>query len=180
MIYEDFEYMTMSKGVKILKYHGKENVVFVPQYLECRPVTIIGQRAFNAPYIKEVYLPETIEKIESFAFENSNISSIYIPKHVNEIDDTAFTLCPRLSAFAVDENNLYYSSSNGILYNKDISWLINYPNNKKSKKYVVPKTIEILDCLIFKYCSKDLVIYIHNNCIVKNRNKLPLNIKIMK
>ncbi len=62
MIYDDFEYTIEPKGVKILKYYGKKDVVIVPQYLESRLVTIIGQEAFGAPYIKEVYLPATIKK----------------------------------------------------------------------------------------------------------------------
>ena len=46
-----------------------------------------------------------------------------------------------LTAFIVDEENPYFSSKDGVLFNKDQSVLIRYPENKADESYEIPSTV---------------------------------------
>lgn len=53
---------------------------------------------------------------------------------------------PSLKAFIVDEENKYFSSKDGVLYDKDRKVLINYPRDKQDESFKTPETVEgILD-----------------------------------
>ena len=56
-------------------------------------VTIIGENAFfgvKNVTNKVLVLPSTIERIDSFAFQNTGFTSIVVPDSINYIDDGAF------------------------------------------------------------------------------------------
>ena len=46
-----------------------------------------------------------------------------------------------LTAFIVDDENPYFSSKDGVLFNKDQSVLIRYPENKADESYEIPSTV---------------------------------------
>ena len=74
------------------------------------------------------------EHIPYGAFYNcSNIEIINIPDSVKSIGDNAFYGCSVLKKIEVSPDNSYYSSSNGILYNKDKSEFIYIPEGLRSK-----------------------------------------------
>lgn len=66
----------------------------------------------------------------NYAFKGcSSLKSINIPKNVSYIADTTFIGCTSLQNINVDPENNYYSSENGILYNKEKTEVIlYYPN----------------------------------------------------
>ena len=58
-------------------------------------------------------IPESVEKIGSFAFDRfTNIKSIYIHKGIKKVDDGAFRALVNLETIEVDPNNEYYTSLN--------------------------------------------------------------------
>ena len=70
-------------------------------------------------------------------------SAVYIPAEVNgsivNIDpDTAFNDCVNLESIEVDTNNRFFSSIEGVLFNKEGTSLYRYPMGK-SGEYVVPE-----------------------------------------
>lgn len=69
--------------------------VIIPEYYEGKPVTIIGEKAFeNKTKMEKVILPKTIEKIESRAFGNCiSLYDIVIPKNVKIIEKEVFVNC---------------------------------------------------------------------------------------
>lgn len=94
-------------------------------------VTEIADGAFkNSNRIKGIELCETIERIGAYAFYGSTLREIVIISSVNEIGNYAFVGCKYLERIDVDEGNSAYSSSSGVLYNKDGSTLITYPAGK--------------------------------------------------
>ncbi len=52
---------------------------------------------YSANYLKNINIPETVEKIGYGAFEYVDITSIYIPKSVTEIGFSAFSGCNNLA-----------------------------------------------------------------------------------
>ena len=85
-------------------------------------------------------VPESVVEIAN-NIESKNIKSITLSKNVREIISGGFENCINLEMINVDNNNQYYISEDGILYNKEKTELICYPNNKKEQSYVMPDSL---------------------------------------
>ena len=80
--------------------------------------------------------------IGDYAFENCrSLLSIDIPKNVTNIGYIAFAGDSSLTYFNVDTDNTNYSSSNGILFNKGKTILIQYPAGKTGSNYTIPNSV---------------------------------------
>lgn len=76
----------------------------------------------------KIILPDSLEAIEDMAFTGCMaLNRIDIPKNVEKIDPHAFTYCLGLKEINVSSDNEYYSSVDGVLYDKDETVLIKYP-----------------------------------------------------
>ena len=84
-------------------------------------------------------VPESVVEIAK-DIESKNIKSITLSKNVKIISG-GFENCINLEMINVDNNNQYYISEDGILYNKEKTELICYPNNKKEQSYVMPDSL---------------------------------------
>lgn len=80
--------------------------------------------------IEQIYIPDTIKTIGNAAFEQcDNLTTVFIPSSVEFIGTNVFNGSPN-AYIIVDENNQYYSSEDGVLYNKDKTKLLAYPSAK--------------------------------------------------
>ncbi len=59
------------------------------------------------------------------------IDKINIPKSTELIGENAFDMCSGLKEFTVDENNKYFSGVDGVLFNKEKTKLIKFPEINK-------------------------------------------------
>ena len=109
--------------------------------------TVFG---FNScPNLSGILLPESMEKIDSFAFAGCKaITSLRIPSLVKEIDGSCFADC-NISSFDVDENNPYYSAIDGVIFSKDLSTLVAFPSAYSNKHYVVPLGTKVIGFAAF-------------------------------
>ena len=70
----------------------------------------------------------TVTKIREFSMScNEYVRFIFIGKDVAEIEDHCFYYTKNLLAIIVDKDNPYYTSVDGVLYNKDMSEIIIHP-----------------------------------------------------
>ena len=100
----------------LIKYHGKENYLMIPdgitrigEYSFCNReslctgirqikgvyipegVVSVGYSAFRNCYnLERVSLPESLVRIESFAFRNTNIKELAFPDNLRYFNDDAF------------------------------------------------------------------------------------------
>ncbi len=70
---------------------------------------------------------------------------------VTRIDDDCFDKCEVLS-FNVDQDHPLFSSVDGILFSKDQTHLIVYPNAKEDQTYQIPHSVKIIDSNAFRHC----------------------------
>ena len=119
-------------------------------------VQIVEDSAFlGCKYLKYVKLSARLQRICDYAFSQCAITSIKLPKGLFTIDDhaffgceglteitltrcvetvaaTAFRDCVNLKAINVESDNPRLASSDGIMYNKDLSELMLCPEGKDS------------------------------------------------
>ncbi len=85
----------------------------------------------------EINIPETVETIENGALSGySRTAVLNISKNVKNII-TSFS--GNITKINVAEENLYFKSDNGNLYDKDMTLLIKYTQNQKT--FVIPDTV---------------------------------------
>lgn len=92
-------------------------------------VISIGRYSFDSCYnLSEISIPDSTFIIGEYSFYNcKNIRMIEIGYNVENIGFLAFGSCEKLTNIMVDSKNKYYSSDDGILFNKNQSEIIQYP-----------------------------------------------------
>jgi len=118
---------------------------------------IIGSQSIRCPAAQSIILPESLKSIGSDAFNGSGFESIFIPKSVEYIDENvAIGYCEDLEKIEVDNNNPYYASINGILYNKSLTKILKCPSKIKDMEWItLPETIESI-CTSAFHSNKSL------------------------
>jgi GH24 family phage-related lysozyme (muramidase) len=183
-------------GVTITGYVGQSKTVVIPRRMDGKPVTDIGERAFEDNQLTSVTIPNSVTTIGVCAFWKNQLTSVTIPnsvttigdnafttnqltsvtipnsvttignqafalnqlasvtilKGVTEIDKSAFDLCPGLIAFTVSQQNMTYSSRDGVLFDKKGATLIRYPEGRKGD-YVIPAGVTVIGDGAFAGCT---------------------------
>ena len=151
----EYEYSVTEDGtVEITKYNSNNNVV-IPNKIEGKNVTSIGDYAFeNCTNLTSITIPDSVTNIgqRAFLFCNS-LKSITIPKNVQDIGEYAFYGCTSLATINVAAGNENYVSVNGILFNKDKTKIVCYPANKKDTSYNIPRGVKVINSATFHDCS---------------------------
>ena len=101
-------------------------------------------------------MPNSVISIDDDAFDSCiNLKSVTIPNSVTSIDSGAFSNCISLTSIEVSGNNKNYSSTDGVLFNKDKSELITYPAGKTDSEYAIPNSVTSIGNYAFA-CSTNL------------------------
>lgn len=106
-------------------------------------VTAIGDYAFMCcTALTGITIPNTVTSIGDLAFGTcSGLTSVSIPGSVTNIGENPFWACTSLKEFIVDNDNTYFSSFEGVLFNKDITTLIAFPC-AKTQSYNIPSGVK--------------------------------------
>jgi autotransporter-associated beta strand protein len=95
-------------------------------------VTAIGFGAFSfCRSLTSVSIPASVTSIGGWAFKDcSSLAEIMVPASVVLIGENAFAHCTLLSSVSVDAANPVYTTQDGVLYDKALSTLIQWPKGK--------------------------------------------------
>ena len=115
----------------------------------------IESNVFNGcSSLTSISIPTSVTSIYHRAFDGcSQLTSITIPVNVSSVSYSAFDNCSSLNAINVNSSNSNYSSTNGVLFNKNQTTLIRYPEGK-SGSYTIPNTVTSIGDASFYQCSK--------------------------
>lgn len=117
-------------------------------------VSIEDGTFYRCENLASITLPESLKTIEHGAFEECNsLESITIPSGVTKISITSIA-CAKLENINVSADNKAYSSENGVLFNKDKTELIRYPEAKVGDSYTVPSSV--VSIATFAFSSSNL------------------------
>jgi hypothetical protein len=116
-------------------------------------VTSIAALTFEDSGLTNVIIPKSVTDIGYQAFYRcASLTSVIIPSNVTSIGDQAFGSCSSLSAITVDADNSVYSSSDGVLFNKNQITLIQCPEGKAGS-YTVPDSVTNFGSYAFQFCD---------------------------
>lgn len=145
------------------------------EYSELESVTIpssvkkIGSGAFyNCYALESVTLSEGLESIGSSAFDSCDIAEITIPASVKEIGGYAFDDCYYLTDINAAEGNEYFTSADGVLYDKAVTKIIAYPYGRKDTEYTVPETVTHLENEQLDNYSLEKVVILNPDCEIED------------
>ena len=90
------------------------------------------------PHLTNLILPEGLEEIQPHAFCGCNaITNIRIPASVRLMDGSCFADC-NIKAYEIDSNNPYFTTDDGVIFNKDLNTLVAFPSAYPHKHYKIP------------------------------------------
>ncbi|MBR0303302.1 MAG: leucine-rich repeat protein, partial [Clostridia bacterium] len=106
---------------------------------------------FTGFKLRSIALSENTTSINWYSFSYyDTVDYLYIPASVSSISGTSFADCPCFCAIEVSEDNEYYSSVDGILYNKAKTEIVYVP--EKIVSATIPDTIKEIHSE-FEYCT---------------------------
>ena len=152
----------IEKGVTVIGAKAFDCCRQLKEVILPEGVKEIKERAFQLSALKEISLPDSLEIIGKNAFCQSYVVTT-IPKNVKSIGEYAFKTWSQ--SIDVDEDNPYFSSKDGALYNKDFTtllqvpyWLVKTPENK----LILPDTVKTIashaleDCIVVPVLNEGL------------------------
>ncbi len=151
--YELDAFLFDSSTGTITGFNGTASEVTIPEQINGVTVTAIGYGAFAyKDFITSITIPDTITSIGENAFLYcTGLQSITIPESVETIDYCALYGCMYMTEINVAQSNPYFSSQDGVLYDKDKTTLIKFPNGK-SGSFAVPEGVEVIAVGAFDTC----------------------------
>ena len=128
-------------------------------------ITILEGAFYGCTNLTSISLPDNCIALDRFLFYGcTNLSSFIIPNSVESIGERAFYGCSSLTTITIPasvvylygghpfkntglteihvaEGNTSFCSVDGVLFNRDTTTLIKYPEKKAGNVYVIPNTV---------------------------------------
>ena len=101
-------------------------------------------------------------------------------RNIAKINDNAFNAYPNLEEIEVEDDNQYFTSIDGVLYNKEVTKLLVYPAGKKDKEFNLPDTVIEIAQNAFRGCNNLVKIHFNSNLAVVNNNSFVDCFKLME
>ncbi len=132
-------------------------------------VANIGDGAFEGcSHLTNLTIASGVTTLGEYAFAFTDLISVTIPNSVTSIGVEAFS--GNITAIVVDLTNSFYSSLNGVLFDKSQTTLLQYPIASIGANYTVPSTVTIIGDYAFAGCYYLTNIVIPNGVICIGNN----------
>ena len=103
----------------------------------------IGSSSFcGCKNLSSIIIPNGVTLIRDDAFKEClKLTEISIPESVTDIGLWVFNYCNNLTSINVSPDNLEYSSLDGVLFDKNMRELIQYPIGNSRTSYTIPSNV---------------------------------------
>lgn len=132
---DEITYKDVDGGVALSGYEGNSSHdrLDIPDEYEGKPVVEISEYGVSAC---------------------EYLSYITIGKNVKEISPRAFCGTNKVVSFTVDADNPYFCSVDGVIFSKDMTVLVAYPNYRaQDGEYVIPDGVKTIRSCAFFMCD---------------------------
>ena len=89
----------------------------------------------------KLIVDDSMTSIISLVKGCESLTKVFIPKSITSIRVDAFQECFSLLNITVSDDNEKYKSVDGILYNKEMNYLLKYPTAKKGSDFTIPDSV---------------------------------------
>lgn len=176
---ENLSSLTIEKGVEKIGKYAFSGCKTLDKVVLPESISIIDEYAFyNCTNLSTINIPDKVSEIRNRTFKScSNLKSVDIGSGVTKIYNYAFSFCKSLrgvnlpaslkdiEVFAlnectsleyinVDSKNKIYSSDNGVLYSKDKTQLILYPQYRETEIFTVSSSVSKIHGVAFRNSSR--------------------------
>jgi serine/threonine protein kinase len=170
----DFRYEIIDGSVKITGFAGSSTIVKIPDTIEDKPVSTIGRESFrqsrdftavilpkttkiieseaffNCSWLRQITIPEGVEKIDEGAFAGCALTEVFLPASVTHFSNAVYQ-CPTFVSIRVDPANQVFTSIDGLLYDKECKAVLRCPEGR-TKAVSLPSTVHHVGRMAFHHC----------------------------
>lgn len=148
VLLESIEIPTSVKSIGQMAFYNCTNLtdLFIP-------AEKIDSSAFSyCSSLNNITFTDNLKTLDENLFEGCSISVLNIPASVEKIEYGAFANS-NITAINIDENNKNYTSSDGIVFSKDMTEIIAYPPLKDDiSSYSIPDGVKAIAPYALKTC----------------------------
>jgi len=99
-------------------------------------------------------IPSTVDSLACFFIECRYLESVTVESNsIDDLSESWFDGSDKFASITVSSGNPYYTTEDGILYNKDKSELLFYPQAKAGSAFTVPQWVKTISSYAFEDCS---------------------------
>lgn len=158
----DITKIILPEGLKLIGYDSFYKMTNLKEVVLPNTLERIAEGAFAGSGITSIDIPESVTMINSGAFNNTKLTSIYIPKNTN-LGGSVVAYCKSLTKITVDSANPYYAADGKYLYSKNNGTAVNYAGGLANKRIVIPSYI--LNIMHYCFNSND-----HIETVITHKN----------
>ena len=150
-------------ATRLIKYAGGKTDTVIDVLDSVKEV---DNYAFSScSHLEKVIISDSVERLLGYSvFANcKTLKEVFLGESVSDIVGHHLE-CASLTNIIVDENNLYYSSLDGNLYNKERTILFQYALGKPEKQFIVPEGVQTIESASF-FDSENLEEVIISNTV---------------
>jgi hypothetical protein len=120
-------------------------------------ITEIKERTFlGCSKLNNVSIPASVKRVYDEAFAACAIDTMFVPANTVYISESAFNKCKNLRVLEVDTLNKFFTSIDGMLFNKSVTQLLRCPEG--IAKLSIPDSITTIGNYAFNGCDQLLSI----------------------
>ncbi len=171
----EYEYEVTNDGsINVTRhtYDQYQTNIEVPEFIDDKPVITVSDMAFyQHEETKSIVIPKSVTSIVGAVFYRCySLEEFYIPESVISITTNPFFRASSLKKIEVDDDNPRFCDIDGVLFNKDATKLLAYPEGKADEEYTVPESVTSIDISAFGYSPK-----VKRITILSNVTDIPYN-----
>ena len=153
--------------IAIVEYKGTDTEVIIPETVDGYTVVAVGDQYEDVNSsssdkllsklfaddlnVAKVTLPKTFKKFGIFVYDCYSLGDDqYDCFNVFGATYSSFAK-ESITKYIIDENNPYFSSEDGIIYNKDKTELVLYPTGKTDEVFTLPESVKSFSNYAFAY-----------------------------
>ena len=179
-----YDYEVLDDGTAIISfYYGNEETVEIPSEIDGHKVVALYNDAFYTYKVGEEATEGDATQGDATQgdattgdagtdgdyYDRDGIKKIIIPETIEYVDPyNTFWDLHNLEAIEVAEGNRFYSSQDGVLFDKDKTVLLKFPIGKAGE-YEIPNTVKVINDYAFYSCSKITGVTIPDSVLAINQ-----------